>query len=182
MPRWPAVDWPARSKAWNSSARLAAAPPETSCSAVSAAASTSAGVDAELPVAPGHAPDQPVGGDGQHPFQVFGRQQVQGAAHRPGADDFAAVQGAADIADPGSRHPLADSPEGGLQVLGLHGRHPAHSCRDAAESGPGQPLRGQPQPSQDPPAQPGTRRCCHAPMLGLLAGGSQPPSSRTPYP
>ena len=112
MPRWPAVDWPARSKAWNSSARLAAAPPETSCSAVSAATSTSAAVDLQLPVAPGHAPDQPVGGDGQHPVQVLGCQQVQRAAHRPGPDDLAPVQGAADIRRPGIPAPAGRRPRG----------------------------------------------------------------------
>ena len=118
-------------------------------------------IDAELPVPPGHAPDQPVGGDGQHPFQVLGSQHVQGAAHRPGADYFAAVEGAADVVDAGARHPLAHSPENGLQVLGLHRRHPAHCFRDRPKPRSEQALRGEPQPADDPGAEPGAPHFCH---------------------
>ncbi len=126
-------------------------------------------IDAEVPVATGHASDQPFGGNGQHPFQVLGCQHVQGAAHGPRTDDLRPVQRPADVIDAGTRHPLADGPERGLQVLGLHCRHPADGFRDGLKTWAQQSLGGQPQPAHDPGAKPAdARHCCHGSMVSRL--------------
>ena len=99
--------------------------------------------NSELPVPPRHAADQAVGGNVQHPLQVLGSQQVQGAPHRPGTDDLAPVQRVPDVARAGAGDPLPDRPEGGLQVLGLHRRHPP-DCPGHRSPCPGTVVPGRP--------------------------------------
>lgn len=100
-------------------------------------------VDAELGGASGDRAERPFGGEREQQSQVVGAQGVQGAAHRPRADEFPAVEGLTDVVPRRSGSADPDGPEHLAEVLPLHRQHPLDDL-GGSQSGHRDALRREP--------------------------------------
>lgn len=73
------------------------------------------------------------GGEAQHPCGVFGWDEVDGAAHGPGADDFCTGDGPFNVGEGGGGGAQAQRPHGLGVILGLDGAQAAHDGFGALE-------------------------------------------------
>lgn len=83
------------------------------------------------------------GGEVQHPRQVFGQDEMEGAAHRPRSDHVTGVQCRLDALAGARLGSQRDRGDGSRIVLCLHSREPAHSVGCRGETGSGNALRGE---------------------------------------
>ncbi len=87
----------------------------------------------------------------EHPAGVGGRDEVHGAAHRPGADRLPAFQRGVHVGHGGAGQGHAERPPAARHVLRLHGAEPLHHARH-----PGRPAAGA--GAQEQTGQPGGDR------------------------
>jgi hypothetical protein len=102
-------------------------------------------VDAQLGSSATRRGDRAGGRQGEDPAEIFGGDEVQGAAHRPGPDDGPVVErGSHVVAGMGTGGAKTDRQQRCAQVLGLHGGQSAHG-RDRGRRSCGDELRAKAQ-------------------------------------
>jgi hypothetical protein len=99
----------------------------------------------QLGPAPRSAGQRPLPEQVEHPGQVLGEGEVQGAAHRPGPHDLAAVQGREHLRARAAGGAQRDGGDRAGVVLPLDGHQPAHGLGRRRRARAGDPLRDQPE-------------------------------------
>ena len=83
-------------------------------------------IELEPAMPEGESGEHPLGRDLQHPAEIFRRDEMQCAAHRPGADDPARVEVRQHVILRRAGSTDAESPASGAEILCRNGQHPPH--------------------------------------------------------